>query len=540
MNRSAHQGIALALYGLVLPLVASWEWFNASSSSYPQVVRIIVGLLVIMWLVFLWQLRGALQALREGLVVPGSGWQWLATGLVAVLSFFSAQHNRSSPATNTAISVDFQKVQGSDLAAGHWLLGAPLALAAKRVSDQLRDQSSLDPDLTISQLQQRDPILEAHLITQIGKRRSGHVDITSSPPANVTVARNVAPVAGYISSLTPQALTFSFVRNGGELDIPSTWSLTDLQRSVLALHDGRLIITSSEQELLRALALRSGAKTLILHASTRSQLDPEFAQLCATLSNPLVSSEQRPRHSPRVLMLQASPVLEHLAYPLDQSLRRRIIEMACYLALHSKEPITGDRLRTRVLSHAGVDASARVLANVASALRRSLGSDESGNYLHGVTSSGLYMTHGLYSDIEEFHHLITQARSTQGNRQVEYLRKALELVHGEPLASSLRGFEWFIAEGHQAQLSRDGEWAALALCGLASRSGDVELAFWAIRQGLLLDPYSDDLAEALTMIPRLREFGSNRTSTAQNQPVGASGAIEVRWALTSLSQQIGQ
>ena len=78
--------------------------------------------------------------------------------------------------------------------------------------------------------------------------------------------------------------------------------------------------------------------------------------------------------------------------------------MVAYLALHRDEPVTGERLRTRVLTHADVDASQRTLANTASAVRRSLGVDAAGPRLHPVTSSGLYVTHGVSSDVETLRH----------------------------------------------------------------------------------------------------------------------------------------
>ncbi len=540
-NRSAPaQGLALALYALILPIVAIWQWFSANSSSHPTIIRLVVVTLILLWLLFLWQLKSALRNIRRGLVVPGSGYQWLATALVALLPILGSQQHRHAPATHSSVSWPSPELRSSNFAVAPWVNLAPFALAAKRVSDSLREQPSVDPNLVITQLQQRDPATEAHILAAIGKGRDGYVTIDSAPPETASPPRNFSPIAAYIASASTDSLTISFVKNGGVLQIPSSWTLGDLEQSIVALHDGRLVITSSEHELLRALALTSRGKTLILHLTTPDRVDSELADLCATLSHPLISSGVVGDISPRVHLLQANPDIENLVHPLEPSLRRRIIEMASYLTLHPGEPVTGERLRSRVLVHAGVDASARVLANVASALRRSLGSDGSGNRLHSVSAAGLYQAHGLRSDIQDFHRLINVARSSVGLNQEQPLRSALELVLSEPLSSSLRGFEWFIAEGHQAKLSRDGEWAALALSDLALRNGDVELAFWAIRQGLLLDPYSDELAEALTAIPRLREFRRDRAGTAQHQTVGASGAIAVRWALTSLTQQVPQ
>ena len=539
-HRSAPaQGVALALYAFALPLVAFWQWERSASTAHPYWVRAIVIALSILWLIFLWQLRSAVKTIRAGLIVPGSGYQWLATTLLALLPLLGSQLHRHSPAPHGAISWQDQSKPGT-LAGTSWLASAPLALAAKRVADGLRDQPSVNPDLMITQLRQRDPLIEAHILANLGKGAQGVVTLNSPPSESLKSPKDTTPTAASIASLTSTSLTIAFVRPGGVLDIPADWSLAKLESALVALHDGRLVLTGSEHQLLRALALSSRSKTLVLHLTTRDQIDPELANLCATLSRPLTTSRGELQPMPRVRLLQASPDIENLAQPLDPSLRRRLIEMASYLTLHQNEPVTGERLRSRVLAHAGVDASPRVLANVASALRRSLGADALGTRLHSVSAAGLYQSHGLTSDVQEFHNLMAVSRSCVGEEQQHHLREALELVRSEPLASSLRGFEWFIAEGHQAKLSRDGEWAALALADSALRTNDVELAFWAIRQGLLLDPYSDDLAEALTAIPRLREFRSNGTSASQHQSVGASGAIAVRWALTSLTQQVRQ
>jgi hypothetical protein len=158
--------------------------------------------------------------------------------------------------------------------------------------------------------------------------------------------------------------------------------------------------------------------------------------------------------------------------------------------------------------------------------------------LHAVTSSGLYVTHGLISDVEIFHGLVARARQLPGNEAAPLLREALDLVQGEPLASALRGFEWFLAEGHAARLARDGEWAALALHHDSLASGDYELAFWALEKGRLIDPYSDALMTALAQVPRLREFGSDGSGRAQHEAVGAGGAEAVGWTFDRLSDQI--
>jgi hypothetical protein len=242
----------------------------------------------------------------------------------------------------------------------------------------------------------------------------------------------------------------------------------------------------------------------------------------------------------RVELLRADPQVLGLIEPFTPTLRRRCIEMVAYLALHRHEPVTGERLRTRVLTHADVDASLRTLANTASAVRRSLGSDSQGPRLHSVTSSGLYATHGITSDVEIFSRMVSEARTLSIAEGAVLARQALLLVQGEPMASALRGYEWFLSEGHGAALARDGEWAALIVHHDALSSGQYELAFWALRQGLLVDPYSDVLLSAINRVPRLREFGSDRGSRAKHQAISSGSAVAMSWALTGFSNQVSQ
>ena len=143
--------------------------------------------------------------------------------------------------------------------------------------------------------------------------------IDSAPPDTASPLRNISPIAAYIASASTDSLTISFVKNGGVLQIPSSWTLGDLEQSLVALHDGRLVITSSEHQLLRALALTSRGKTLILHLTTPDRVDSELAALCATLSHPLISSGVVGDISPRVRLLQANPDIENLVHPLGST-----------------------------------------------------------------------------------------------------------------------------------------------------------------------------------------------------------------------------
>jgi hypothetical protein len=64
------------------------------------------------------------------------------------------------------------------------------------------------------------------------------------------------------------------------------------------------------------------------------------------------------------------------------------------------------------------------------------------------------------------------------------------------------------------------------------------MAFWALRQGLLIDPYSDVLIEASARVPRLREFGREARGPASLETVGPGRAVTMSWSLNGLSNQV--
>jgi hypothetical protein len=428
-----------------------------------------------------------------------------------------------------------------------------MALMAKRRGDLLRQQDDeaegFDVDESIALLRARDPELIAHLVHLTGDALDGVLDLRDADVASVATSP-VTPVVACALGPSLNGSFIGFAREGGQLAILPSWSSDEVMKSVVALHEGKLLFARTEAELLRSLATRSLRQSVVIYLGSPNDLDDELAACAITLKpfiDPARTSERYANVTPinaplssdlRVELLRADPQVVGLVEPFTPTLRRRCVEMVAYLALHRHEPVTGERLRTRVLTHADVDASLRTLANTASAVRRSLGLDANGPRLHPVTSSGLYVTHGLSSDVEVFSALVSRARQLPVDDATPLTHQALLLIKGEPLASALRGFEWFLAEGYGARLARDGEWAALALHHSSLQRRNYELAFWALQQGLLIDPYSDALSEALARVPRLREFGGDGSRRTQDEPVSASGAIAMSWAFTRFTQQV--
>jgi hypothetical protein len=424
---------------------------------------------------------------------------------------------------------------------------------AKRRSDLIRQHQFVeigyDVDESIELLRSLNPALVNQLRQMIGERRDGVLDVPNTMSEMSRVVGDDAYVACTLGP-SPSGTLVSFAREGGALAILPTWSGRDVVGAAVSLHHGQLVFADNENELLRALAVRVVGSTLVVYLGDRADLDDELAERSVTLTpyaerpralptSAWSSVAPTPRHGDvRVELLRAEPHIVGLCEALTPTLRRRGVEMLAYLAMHRHEPITGERLRTRVLTHADVDASLRTLANTASVVRRSAGSDHEGPRLHAVTSSGLYVTHGITSDVEVFTTLISRARQLDNADAAPLAHQALTMVKGEPLASALRGFEWFLAEGFAARLSRDGEWAALALHHDALANGRYEMAFWAIQQGLLIDPYSDVLMAASARVPRLREFGRDGRGRAQHDAVGPGRAVTMSWSLNGLSNQV--
>jgi hypothetical protein len=561
------QGSALAVYFVLLPYVVVSKWHRTQRQNDGTLVRALLIALALFWLAFLFQVARDVWRLRRGATAGTGGSAWLAAGVVTLLAFVIptsagaatsvapaphsvvvGAHSSSSRPSPTKSPIRIPDPLSATLGA------MPLALMAKRRSDLIRQHQFVDIDDDVEEsielLRSLNPTLLGQLRHMIGERLDGVIDVPNDIDSTAPSRECTDAYVACALAPSPHGTLVSYAREGGVLAIHPTWSSRDVVEATVALHNGRLVYADNENELLRALATRSVRHALVVYLGERAELDDELIACSITLT-PYREQPRALRTSAwssvaaqsghggiRVELLRAEVHVTGLCEPLTPTLRRRGIEMLAYLAMHRHEPITGERLRTRVLTHADVDASLRTLANTASVVRRSAGSDDQGPRLHAVTSSGLYVTHGVTSDVEVFTTLISRARELTTGEAAPLAHQALAMVKGEPLASALRGFEWFLAEGFSARLSRDGEWAALALHHDALENGRYELAFWALQQGLLIDPYSDVLLEASARVPRLREFGRDVRSVTQHDAVGPGRAVSMSWSLNGFSNQV--
>jgi DNA-binding SARP family transcriptional activator len=200
-----------------------------------------------------------------------------------------------------------------------------------------------------------------------------------------------------------------------------------------------------------------------------------------------------------VRLLTPVPRIDGLRAPLPPKRARRSVELVAYLALHRPDPVTSDRLRTRVLGSADADAAAKTLFNTASAARRALGTDGTGDPLLPVATPGGHyrLSPAVGVDVVRLEELVRLAGAQDDPvTALAMLRGALELIEGEPLATALSGYSWWHAEGHAARLCAVAADATCEAVRLALEQGHVELAQWAVRKGRLVDADSELLSRA--------------------------------------------
>ena len=547
------QGVALALYFTLLPYVVATKWRFSYTVTNGAVLRDLLVGLAIFWLIFLVLLVLYVHQLRHSRSLPANGCAWLAGLVIMALPFLVASSAQASTTTRDAgarVEVVATQTRPHSPSPAPAPAHAPttfglfaLALAAKgrrdrllTAHDDLEDNDRAGPGLDASlddlarSLHEGDAELVARLRDVIGSELDGEVLVTDAA-FDVEVRADFDPVVVSLLAQGAQGLSLGYAREGGALPVDLSRDTGALVADIVALHDGVVRFAESDNELMRALARRRDASTVVVYLGDPDEIDQELRDLCVTLrpARGTAPGPASPARHVRVELLRAYPQVQGLVEDFTPTLRRRCVEMVAYLSMHPGEPVTGDRLRTRVLVHANVDASKTTLSNTASSVRRSLGSDGNG-YLLEPVSSGLYQLRGVELDVADFHRLVARSRRQVGEEALELYVQALRLVHGEPLASVLKGFEWFTFEGHRAQIQRDGEWVAMALHDAALERGDVETAFWALRQGMLLDPESDELVDALQRVPRLRQFRGDGAGTAQHETVRPGRAVAMSWA----------
>ena len=200
-----------------------------------------------------------------------------------------------------------------------------------------------------------------------------------------------------------------------------------------------------------------------------------------------------------VRLLAMTPRLDGLREDLPPNRSRRAVELVAYLALHQPDVITSDRLRTRVLGSSDADAASKTLFNTAYAARRAMGVDENGELLFpAATRHGLYqLSPRVTVDVHRAAALAAEGKAqSDPAAAIAYLRAALDLVEGEPLANALSGYSWWEAEGHGGRIAAILVDAACAMASLASDAGHFALARWGLERACVVEPYSEALSRS--------------------------------------------
>jgi hypothetical protein len=263
-----------------------------------------------------------------------------------------------------------------------------------------------------------------------------------------------------------------------------------------------------------------------LAASVRALLDGAF-------DRPFGAAERRAPSAPLddhgvvVRLLTAVPRVDGLYEPLEPGRERRAVELLAYLALRAGEPVTGERLRVRVLGSGAADAAAKTLFNVASGLRRALGDGRFGPRLPPAGRLGRYaVAPDVVCDVAVLEARVEQARcASDPEARMAWLRGALELVEDEPFAAVLEGYDWFLAEGHLTRLQAGCEDAACDLVDLALERGLVDLARLALDRAALVDPHSERLARAAAAVAAARQASFAAMDPAARSTVPSAPAV---------------
>jgi DNA-binding SARP family transcriptional activator len=162
------------------------------------------------------------------------------------------------------------------------------------------------------------------------------------------------------------------------------------------------------------------------------------------------------------------------------------LELVVYLSMHPRG-VSNERWATalwpdRVMAPAS-------LHSTASAARRSLGSDPSGDDLLPRARGRLALSEGVQTDWDRFN---TLARS---DRPANW-KGALALIRGRPF-EGLRSPDWVVLEGIAATVEAV---AVDLVCRYAEHclgNFDAKDAEWAARQGLRVSPYDERLYRIL-------------------------------------------
>jgi DNA-binding SARP family transcriptional activator len=198
-----------------------------------------------------------------------------------------------------------------------------------------------------------------------------------------------------------------------------------------------------------------------------------------------------------------------------------------YLAVHDDRPRTVDDAQTALWPTVGTEAdiTRKTFTNHVTAVRRAVGT----RHLPDNVQRNGYRLEGATTDWHRFRALAAQVERAAGTQRDQLRTSALRLVRGVPFESELsRWFQWADSEGLRTAITKAVVTVAVEAHAERVQAGDLDGAEWALRQGLLANPFELTLWACLADVIQARDDRSEverywRDATAALDP----GAVEM-------------
>lgn len=204
-----------------------------------------------------------------------------------------------------------------------------------------------------------------------------------------------------------------------------------------------------------------------------------------------------------------------VGWPGSQLPGQSVLEVLCLLVLHPGERFSTERLREQLGVGRDRDLDAATVRRYLGELRRALGDERVPE-----ARSGGYEVLGVSADAARFDAAVARARqATAGAERAAGLAEALSLVRGAPFSAvPRRSYGWADAGPLASSLANTIHRVALDLAALARSDGHLELAEWALAQGLAVWPTDETFLEL-------------RLAVAYHR--GGLSELERQWAATT-------
>jgi DNA-binding SARP family transcriptional activator len=184
---------------------------------------------------------------------------------------------------------------------------------------------------------------------------------------------------------------------------------------------------------------------------------------------------------------------------VEPSRRMAALGLLAYMAIHDC-PVSADQLASSLWP---LDATKdnlngpqrKTVMNVVSRARAVLGYSAGGRERLVHTPQGYRLSGDVSSDWTRFEGLVRRARTQAPPEAMAGLRRALELVRGEPFSGAVSSqfFEWVASEHLDLTLSAKIVDIAEELGELALAAGDYDTVMWAVEKGLRLEPTREEM-----------------------------------------------